>query len=218
MKKDMDHYVQNCHTCQQSKATHKKTHGLLRLLEVPEQPWEDLGMDFIIGLPEREGFNAVWAVVNCLIKMRHLIPCTDKVDGKKLEEMYVKEVFRLHGLTEKIVSDRGRQFTFEFWKHVCERLGIKQSLSTAFHPQTDGQTERINAVMEQFLRNFVSYQQNDWVRWLPLAEFAANNHTLKTTNCSSFFGNYGFHPQMTFGQHPINDSNDIREVNAQQMA
>jgi hypothetical protein len=175
-------------------------------------------MDFVVGLPESEGCNTVWVVVDRLTKRRHLVPCTDQVDGKKLGEMYVKEVFRLHGLPETIVSDREPQFASEFWKHVSERLGIKQRLSTVFHPQTDGQTERINMLMEPYLRNFVNYQQNNWVRWLPLAQFAANNHTLETTNCSASIGNYDCHPQLTFGQHPIKDPNEIREVNAQQMA
>jgi transposase InsO family protein len=127
--------------------------------------------------------------------------------------MYVKEVFRLHRLPKTIVSDRGPQFAPKFWKNVCERLGIERRLSTAFHPQTDSQTERINAVIEQYLRNFVNYQPNDWVQWLPLAEFTANNHTSEMANCSAFFGNYGFHLQMTFSQHPIKDPNDIRKVN-----
>jgi hypothetical protein len=87
-----------------------------------------------------------------------------------------------------------------------------------FHPHADSETERVNAVMEQYLRNFVNYHQDDWVQWLPLAEFAATNHTSEMTHCSAFFGNYGFHLQMTFSQHPIQDPNDICEVNTQQMA
>ena len=131
---DVDYYIRNCHTCQRSKTTHRKSLSLIRHLEVPEQPWKDLSMDFVVGLPEREGFNTVWVVVDCLTKLRHLVPCTDKVDGKMLGEMYIKEVFRLHGLSKAIVSDRGPQFTLQFWKHVCERLGFERRLSTAFHP------------------------------------------------------------------------------------
>jgi transposase InsO family protein len=151
-------------------------------------------MDFVVRLLESEWFNAIWVVVECLTMMRHLEPCTDTVDGKRLEEMYVKEVFRLHGLPETIVSDRGPQFASEFWRHIGERLEIKRRLSTAFHPQTDRQTERVNTAMEQYLQNFVNYQQNDWVHWLPMAEFATNNHTSETTGHSPFYGNYGFHP------------------------
>jgi hypothetical protein len=120
MRKDVDRYIHNCHTCQRSKPTHGKTHGLLRPLEIQEQPWQDLSMDFVVGLPEREGFNAIWVVVDRLTKMRHLVPCTDTVDSKRLGEMYVKGVFRLNGLPKTILSDRGPQFASEFWIHICE--------------------------------------------------------------------------------------------------
>jgi hypothetical protein len=160
-------------------------------------------MDLAVGLPESEGFNAVWVVVDHLMKIWLLVPCNDKVDGKKLGEMYVKEVFRLHGLPKTIVSEWGPQFPSEFWKHIWERLGIIWRLSTAFHPPTEGPTGRVNAVIEQYLRNFVNYQQNDWAQWLPLAEITANNHTLEPTNCAVLFRNYGIHPRMTFGQHSI---------------
>jgi hypothetical protein len=120
MRKDVDRYVHKCHACQQSHPMPGKTHRLLRPLEIPEQLWQDLGMDFIVGLPESEGFHAIWVVVDRLIKMRHLVPCTDTVDGKKLGEIFIKEGFRLHGLPETIVSDRGPQFESEFWRHICE--------------------------------------------------------------------------------------------------
>ena len=137
----------------------------------------------MVGLLESEGFNAIWVVVDQLMKIRHLAPCTDKVDGSKLGEMFVKEVFRLCGIPNTIVSGRGPQFVSEFWKHICERLGIERRLSTAFHPQTDSQMERTNSVMEQYPQTFINYQQDDWVKWLPLTEFAANNHASETTKC-----------------------------------
>ena len=98
---------------------------MLQLLEIPEQPWKDFSIDFVVGLPESEGFNAIWVVVDRLTKMRHLVVCMDKVDGGKLGEMFIKEVFRLNGIPDTIVSDRGPQFVSEFWKHICERLGMK---------------------------------------------------------------------------------------------
>jgi transposase InsO family protein len=146
--------------------------------------------------------------------MKHLVPCRDDTDGKKLGEIIIQEVFKLHGLPDTIVSDRGPQFASEFWKHLCERLGIKRKLSTAFHPQTDGQTERMNVIMEWYLQAFFNYQQDNWISWLPIVEFASNNYTFKTTGYSPFFGNYRFHPRMTLSQHPVQTSNDIREVNA----
>jgi hypothetical protein len=106
------------------------------------------------------------------------------------------------------------QFAFEFWRHVWERLGIEQKLSTAFHPQLDGQMEQMNAIIEQYLRTFVNYQQNNLMSWLLLAQFVSNNHNSETTGCSLFFGNHGFHPRMTFSQHPVHNGNNIREVNA----
>jgi hypothetical protein len=93
-------------------------------------------------------------------------------------------------------------------------LGIEQRLSTGFHPQTDSQTEQMNAIMEQYLRAFINYQQDNWTSWVPMAEFASNNDTSDMTGCLLFFGNYSFHPRMTFSQHPVQNSNDIREVNA----
>jgi hypothetical protein len=95
----------------------------------------------------------------------------------------------------------------------CERLAIERKLSTAFYLQTDGQTEQMNAIMEQYLRAFVNYQQDNCTSWLPMAEFASDNHTSEITGCSPFFGNYGFHPRMTLSQHPIQNGGDIREVN-----
>jgi hypothetical protein len=115
------------------------------------------------------------------------------VDNKEWGERYVKEVLQLHGLPQSIVLDREPQFASDIWKHICERLEIEPRLLTVFQPQTDSQTKRINTKMEQYLKNIVHYQEDHWVWWLQLAEFAANNHTLETTNCSAFSGSYGFH-------------------------
>jgi hypothetical protein len=120
MRKDMDGYIQNCHTCLRSMTIHRKTHGLLRLLEVPERPWKDLSMDLMVGLPATEVFNVIWVVVSHITKIQHLVTCTDIVDRKKLGIIYVKEVFRLHGLPETMVSDRGLQCALKFWKQVWE--------------------------------------------------------------------------------------------------
>ncbi|KAH0614164.1 uncharacterized protein H6S33_006050 [Morchella sextelata] len=115
-----------------------------------------------------------------------------------------------------MVSDRGTQFVAEFWRSLCDRLEISPKFSTAFHPQTDGQTERINAVMEQYLRSYVSYQQDDWVRWLPMAEFATNNHASETTRISPFYANLGRNPRMTFG--PLEHGRTTAEDQANSIA
>lgn len=198
MRKYVDQYVQNCHLCRQSKATRSSPQGVLRPLPIPTEPWTDLSMDFVTGLPDSNGANAILVVVDRLTKMRHLIPCTEEINAPALADLFVEYVWKIHGLPETIVSDRGTQFTSDFWKSLCSRLEIAPRYSTAFHPQTDGQTERMNAIMEQYLRAYVSYQQDDWARFLPLAEFAANNHVSETTKLSPFQANFGKHPRMTF--------------------
>jgi transposase InsO family protein len=118
---------------------------------VPEKPWEDISMDFVVGLPECEAFDALWVVVDRLSKMRHLIPCHTTIDVVGLVKLFLREVVRLQGLPKTIVSDQGPQFASTVWGQICSRLGIDCQMSTAFHPQTDGQTERMNAGMEQYL-------------------------------------------------------------------
>lgn len=199
MRKYVDQYVLNCDTCRRSKAPRNRLQDVLRPLPIPDCPWTDLSMDFVTGLPESNGYNAILVVVDRLTKMRHLIPTTEECDAPTPADLFVDYVWKLHGLPESIVSDRGTQFTLDFWKSLCSRLEISPRSSTAFHPQTDGQTERINAVMEQYLRAYVSYQQDDLSRFLPLAEFATNNHVSETTHLSPFEANYGRHPRMSFG-------------------
>src|SRR5690606_10213367 len=144
------------------------------------------------------GKDCILNVVDRLTKQRHLIPCTTDIDARGTADLFIEHVFKLHGLPSTIVSDRGPQFASAFWKRLCERLGIDPRLSTAFHPQTDGQTEVFNAVMEQFLRCFVNYHQDNWVSLLPLAEFSSNNHVSESIGVSPFFANYGYDPRMHF--------------------
>jgi len=106
-------------------------------------------MDFVMGLPRSKDHDAIWVVVDRLTKQQHRVPCSTTVDAHDLADLFLQHVFRLHGLPRTITSDRGPQFAGAFWHRLCARLGIEPRLSTAFHPQTDGQTERMNAVMEQ---------------------------------------------------------------------
>src|SRR5947207_1960141 len=138
-------------------------------------------MDFITGLPEVQGFNAIWVVVDRLTKQRHFVPCKDTITAEQLASLFIDHVWRIHGLPASIISDRGPQFASEFWGYLCSYLDIDRKLSTAFHPQTDGQTERINGILEQYLRCYVNYAQDNWTTLLALAEFASNNATSETT-------------------------------------
>ena len=138
-------------------------------------------------------------VVDRLTKERHFVACKIDMSAEDLAILFVREIYRLHGLPDSMVSDRGPLFVSALWKAVCHRLGTQILLSTAYHPETDGQTENANAYLEQYLRHFVSYAQDDWAQWLPMAEFAANNVVNASTSMSPFFANKGFHPRMSFG-------------------
>lgn len=119
-------------------------------------------MDFVSGLPERNGFNAILVTVNSLSKLRRLIPGNTTVDVEQTANLYLVNVWKLYGLPTHISSNRGTQLTSKIWKSVCEQLKIEARMSTAYHPETDGQTKRLNAVMEQYLQCYVCYQQEDW--------------------------------------------------------
>jgi hypothetical protein len=114
-------------------------------------------MDVVTGVPSSNGFDAIWVVVDCLTKLRHFAPYSTTMDAEGLAELFLSNIFHLHGLPETIVSDRRPQFASCFWKHLCNALKIEPHLSTAFHPETDSQTEHVNAIMEQYLRAYVNY-------------------------------------------------------------
>ena len=175
MRKDVRRYIRNCHTCQRSRTPRHRPSGILRPLPIPLRPWSSISMDFVTGLPWSNGNDAVCVVVNHLTKMRHFVPCRTTTNAGDLADLFLHHVWKLHGLPNDIISDRGPQFASDFWQQLCSRLRISPRLSTAFHPETDGQTERANQNMEQYLHAFVSNQQDAWSHWLPMAEFAANN-------------------------------------------
>ena len=162
MQRFVDQYVQNCHTCTRTKAPRHAKYGVLRPLPVPQHRWKDITMDFVVGLPLVNGYDSVCVSVDRLTKERHLTACHSTITSEGLADLFIHNIFRLHGLPDSVTSDWGPQFIRAAWKQVCKKLGIKAQLSTAFHPETDGQTEKINGVMEQYLRAFISYQQDDW--------------------------------------------------------
>jgi len=137
-------------------------------------------------------------VVDRLTKQRYLVPCTMTITAEELGVLFCNSVFGYHGLPETIVSDRGPRFVSCYWKHLGSCLKIDARLLTAFHPQTDGQSERVNAVVEQHLRAYVACLQDNWASYLFLAEFAGNNQVPDTTTLSPFFANCGFHPHYDF--------------------
>lgn len=127
-------------------------------MPIPHGLWTDVSMGFVTDLPKSEGYNAILVLVDRLTKMRHLIATTKEMDSREVARLSIDNVWKLYGLPDSIVSDRGTQFVAEFWRLLCHRLEISLKFTTVFHPQTDGRTERTNAVMEQYLRNYVSYR------------------------------------------------------------
>ena len=158
-------------------------------------------MDMITELPESQGFDSIMIVVDCLSKQIHAMPTTTMVDSAGVARLFRDNVWRHHGLLETIISDRGTTFTSKFMKELNSLLGITANVSTAYHPQTDGQTERVNQEIEQYLRIFVNHRQNDWADWLPMAEFAYNNWIHSSTHKTPFRLDSGQDPHL--GTEPI---------------
>ena len=206
-------YIGNCHSCRRAKSAHDGRIGLLRPLPIPRQRWVDISMDFVVGLPNSEGHNAICTIIDRLTKERHYAPCTATDEGTAVGacvRILLHYVFRTHGLPSTIVSDRGRQFVSAVWDRFCKRLGIKCKLSSAHHPQTDGQTERANQDIETRLRHYCNYAQDDWAQWIDILEFADNNSLANATDLTPFFANKGYHPRMTFGPS-LKDPESTRE-------
>jgi hypothetical protein len=151
-------------------------------------------MDFISGLPIADGYDSIATFVDTFTKQAHFVPCTSKINAEELSRIYFNHIFKLHGLSRCIISDRDPLFTSIFWKDLMRQLRTKLNMSSAYHPQTDGQTERTHRTIEQILRGFVHAQHHDWLHALPLAEFCYNNSVHSATKFSPFEALYGFNP------------------------
>lgn len=195
MAKDVERFVTTCHLCQKNKARQGKPAGLLQPLELPHVPWQTVTMDFITQLPRTtDGHDAILVVVDKLTKMVHLVPTSSRATAEQTATLFLNHVWKLHGIPRVIVTDRDPLFTSNFTRALCQMLGTKQAMSTAYHPQTDGQTERVNHVLEDMLRMYVSKSQDDWDQKLACAEFAMNNAEHSSTGSTPFMLNYGHHP------------------------
>jgi hypothetical protein len=195
MRDMITEYVVTCHSCQQAKPRAEKPAGQLQSVEIPHRPWEHVSVDWVSGLPVTPaGHDAITVWCDILTKMVHFIPCKKTITSQQVADMYIKEVFRLHGTPLKLISDRDSKLTGHFWQALSDRLGIRSAFSTAYHAQTDGQTERTNRVMEEMLRHFISPQMDDWDTYLPLLEFAYNSARHEATGISPFQLNSGMIP------------------------
>ncbi|MBW0466523.1 hypothetical protein O181_006238 [Austropuccinia psidii MF-1] len=179
-------YVSSCQQCSRNKSIHHMKFGLLKPLSILSGPWNSLSMDFITQFPLSNNFVSILVVVDRFSKMAILIPTYGTITALYSAQISISHVFSKHGLPFSIISDRGSLFVSLFWTQLCQQLKISRDISTAFHSETDGQTERVNQILEQYLWMYVSYQQDDWHTWLPLAEFAYNNAGHSSTKQSPF--------------------------------
>ncbi|KAL0536641.1 hypothetical protein IC582_025599 [Cucumis melo] len=192
MKREVAEFVSKCLVCQQVKAPRQKPAGLLQPLSIPEWKWENVSMDFITGLPRTlRGFTVIWVVVDRLTKSAHFVPVKSTYTASKWAQLYMSEIVRLHGVPVSIVSDRDARFTSKFWKGLQTAMGTRLDFSTAFHPQTDGQTERLNQVLEDMLRACALEFPGSWDSHLHLMEFAYNNSYQATIGMAPFEALYG---------------------------
>ena len=208
LRADVLSHVKSCGPCQRNKGATQRPYGVLQPLSVPDFQWQHISMDFIVHLPKtRSGFTAVLVVVDRLTKMVHLLPTFDTASAEETAALFRDRVFCLHGMPQSIVSDRDVKFTSAFWRELHRLLGITLNMSSAYHPQTDGQTERMNRILEDMLRHFVNRHHDDWDQYLAPAEFAMNNAENASVQNTPFMLNYGRHPWL-----PANMTEHLRDA------
>jgi transposase InsO family protein len=192
MSDDIRRFVRNCELCRKSTPWRDGRHGYLRPLPVPSRTWQHLTVDFITGLPLSQGNSNLMVVKDRLSKGVVLIPMA-KIETPDVAWAFVREVYRHHSFPVSITSDRGPQFASALWGDICTLLGIKRNLSTAYHPQTDGTTERANSDVEVVVRVFCNNDQDNWATLCPVLELMLNSRTNSTTGVSPFFLQHGYH-------------------------
>ena len=209
MRRDVERFVARCMTCQKAKSR-LNPHGLYLPLPVPSAPWEDISMDFVLGLPRtRKGRDSVFVVVDRFSKMAHFIPCHKTDDATHIADLFFREIVRLHGVPNTIVSDRDAKFLSHFWKTLWGKLGTKLLFSTTCHPQTDGQTEVVNRTLSTMLRAVLKKNIKMWEDCLPHIEFAYNRSLHSTTKMCPFQIVYGFLPRAPIDLMPLPSSEKL---------
>ena len=196
LKQDVHDRVKNCHTCQTMKNRNQKPNGTLKPIDPIPRFWGIVTTDLITGLPPCQGFDSIITFTDKRGKMKHLAPTVTTLDSNGFAKLFLDNVWKRHGTADKIISDRGPQMSACSFRDICDKLEITLALSTAYHPQTDGQSEPTNQEVEQALRTVISHHQDDWVTWLPVIEFALNNHYHTGLKTTPFYANYGYHPHI----------------------
>jgi hypothetical protein len=210
MRHDMDRYVRRCIVCNTSKYK-LKPHILYTPLPEPTTPWEDISMDFVLGLPKnKHGHDSIFVVADRFSKMAHFITCHKSDDALHMANLFFREIVCLHGVPKAIVSDRDIKFMSYFWKTLWRKLGMKLQFSTTCHPQTEGQTEVVNQTLSQLLRTMLKKNLWEWEDCLPHVEFAYNRAVHSTTQLCPFEVVYGFKPITPLDLFPLHC---MRELN-----
>ena len=192
MKKEIAQYVASCLICQKAKVEHQRPVGMLQPLDLPEWKWDSIAMDFVVGLPRTiQKFDYIWIIVDRLTKSAHFLPINIRYSLDKLAELYIREIVRLYGVPSSIISDRDPRFTSKFWGSLHQALGTKIHLSSAYHPQTNGQSERTIKSLEDLLRACVLENSGSWDKYLPLIEFTYNNSFHSSTGMPPYEALYG---------------------------
>jgi transposase InsO family protein len=212
MKSDARAFVRSYLVCQQAKSDRSRLPGLLQPLPVPAAAWQLISLDFVEGLPRSGNANCILVVVDSFTKYGHFISLLHPFIAAGVAKVFLNQIYRLHGLPNAIVSDHDRLFTSHFWQELFRLVDVKLQMSTSYHPQSDGQTERLNQTMETFLRCFVNACPTKWSLWLPLAEFWYNSTPHSAINCSPFEALYG-HPPRHFGISAL-DSVTVPELSS----
>ena len=222
LRQDVTSYINQCDTCAKAKHSRHKPYGKLQIPALPEQAWSSVALDFITKLPlSREPltgveYDSILVIVETLTKYVYLEPYKEASTAEDLAYIFNKVVIARHGIPDKITSDRDKLFTSQFWQSLMDQMGTKQKLSTAYHPQTDGQTERTNQTIEQYLRCYLNYEQNNWVPLLPMAQFAFNN-SAAVTGISPFYANYGKHPEIAREPKGLKPMSEKAQVSVQKI-
>ncbi len=196
MATDVRTFVAACTVCARNKSSHRSPAGLLQPLPIPPRPWSHIAVDFVTGLPPSEGNDTILTIVDHFSKAVHFVPLPKLPSALETANLLVTHVFRLHGIPQDIVSDRGPQFTSQVWKAFCQALGATTSLTSGYHPQSNGQTERANQDLESALRCVASRLPSSWATHLPWVEYAHNSLISSATGMSPFMVNSGFKPPL----------------------
>ncbi|KZV49867.1 hypothetical protein F511_42259 [Dorcoceras hygrometricum] len=195
MRDQVELYVKTCLVCQQDKVENKQPAGLLEPLPTSEHPWDSITLDFISSLPKSDGFGSIMVVIDRFSKYGTFIPCPKDCTAEEAARLFFKNVVKYWGIPNNIISDRDPRFTGRLWTELFKLLGSELHFSTSFHPQIDGQTERVNSLLECYLRHFVSANQRDWARLLDVAQFSYYLQWSEATGKSPF--------ELVMGQQPI---------------